>query len=114
MRGAEEWLVDVPIGAAKRLIQEYNKKGYNIKGVWLTEFAGTKDKCRYTWQQKEMLEKWVKLLLEDDDLTAMSWFSYDGAHSRYFSVPANLWDYKTEKPNNFGKKYFEHCSKHRY
>jgi len=111
-----DWDVDVNTGAAKRMMAEYNKKkGFNIKGVWLTEFAGAHlAKCATLKQQKALLEKWVPYLLKDDAVTAISWFSYDGDHSPYYKAHANLWDYHTQRPNELGKKYFELCSKHKY
>lgn len=114
-RSCWEWDVDLTIGGAKRMLDDYNKRGFNIKGVWLTEFAGSgRAHCQSLAQQKALLEKWVPYLLKDDAVTAMAWFSYDGAHSRYFSVNANLWNYHTEYPSELGKKYFDLCSKHRY
>jgi len=110
-----DWDVDVNTGAAKRMMEEYNRKGFNIKGVWLTEFAGAgRAHCATLQQQKALLEKWVPYLLKDDKVTAISWFSYDGDHSPYYSAQANLWDYKSQKPSVLGRKYFELCSKHRY
>ena len=108
--------MDVPIGGPKKLMKEYNEKGFNIKGVWLTEFAGAKAdrRCNTIEKQRELLEKWLGKLLGDDDVTAIAWFSYDGAHSKHYDNPANLWDYKTDMPNALGQKYFEMCSTQKY
>ena len=34
------WNMDVRVGSLKRLMLEFNGKGMNIKGLWLTEFGG--------------------------------------------------------------------------
>jgi len=112
----KEWNVDLTIGSAKRLMDDYNnRRGFNIKGIWLTEFAGAKGaSCKSLTQQRALLEKWVQYLLNDDKVVAMAWFSYDGEHSPYYDSNANLWNYDTKKPNELGKKYFDLCSEHRY
>merc|ERR1719188_955642 len=50
----KEWNYDLRVGSMKRLMQDFNTQGMNIKGLWLTEFAGRSGdgafRCK-TWQR---------------------------------------------------------------
>ena len=98
------------------MMEDYNRRGFNIKGVWLTEVAGagTGKDCRTRRQQKNFLDKFIPMLIKDDAVTAIAWFSYGEGHSQYYHTDANLWDYRTGNLNELGNAYFNHCSKHKY
>mmetsp|Transcript_69602 Transcript_69602/g.148891 ORF Transcript_69602/g.148891 Transcript_69602/m.148891 type:complete len:385 (+) Transcript_69602:51-1205(+) len=108
-----KWSMDVRVGSMKRLMLEFNGKGMNIKGLWLTEFAGRSDGaglCRTLAQQRGWLEVIVPMLNSDPAIVAYSWFSYGDGHSPFFHDNANLWDYSTNQPNELGQAYFRLCS----
>jgi len=117
MGACREWDYEMTAGAARRMMDDYNKhKGFNIKGVWLTEIAGAgwDGRCRERWQQKPLMEKFIPMLLKDDAVVAIAWFSYGEGRSKYYHSNANLWNYRTGALNELGSAYFNFCKKHRY
>ena len=112
----KEWDYELTAGAARRMRDHYNRKGFNIKGVWITEIAGAgwDKRCKSKRQQKAWMEKYIPMLLKDDAVTAIAWFSYGEGKSKYYHSDANLWSYHTGKPNELGSTYFKFCSQYRY
>lgn len=101
------------VASMKRLMEDFNGRGFNIKGLFLTEFAGRSDGdglCRSLEQQRGWMEVLVPMLNEDPAIIAYSWFSYGEGRSPYFHDNANLWDYRTNRLNLLGESYFRVCS----
>lgn len=108
-----EWNMDVRVTSLKRLMAAYNEKGYNIKGLWLTEFAGRSDDrnlCKTMEQQKGWMEVIIPMLNAEPAVIAYSWFSYGEGRSDYFFDDANLFDYDTGDLNELGETYFRLCT----
>jgi len=110
-----QWSMNVRVGSMKKLRDEFNAKGMNIKGLWLTEFAGRSGedgKCQTLQQQLGWMQVVVPMLNADPDVVAYSWFSYGAGRSPFFNDNANLWDYATGQLNQLGEAYFTLCSGH--
>jgi len=111
----KEWNIDRRVGPLKRLMQSFNSQGMNIKGLWLTEFAGRSNSaggpCSTLAQQQAWMEVFLPMLNAETDVVAYSWFSYGEGRSPHFHDNANLWDYQTNELNSLGQKYFELCAK---
>merc|ERR1712023_4991 len=60
-------------------MDEYNTKGYNIKGLWVTEFAGSawNADCVSQAAQMNLMKQMIKYFNEDPHIVAYAWFSYD-------------------------------------
>lgn len=111
------WAMEVRVGSMKRLMAEYNDRGMNIQGLWLTEFAGRSDEkglCRTLEQQRGWMEVVVPLLNEEPSIVAYSWFSYGEGRSPFFKDNANLWDYETNQLTTLGEAYFTLCDGRQY
>lgn len=107
------WSMDIRVGSMKKLMAEFNAKGMNIQGLWLTEFAGRSGPmglCRTLAQQRGWLEVIVPMLNAEPAVVAYSWFSYGEGRSPFFLDNANLWDYNTNQLNELGLAYFRLCN----
>lgn len=108
-----EWSMQARVGSLRKLMYEFNARGMNIRGLWLTEFAGRSDEqglCRTRAQQRAWMEVILPMLNADPYVVAYSWFSYGEGRSPYFQDDANLWDYGTNELNELGRAYFHICS----
>jgi len=110
----KKWNIDARVGSLKKLMIEYNAKGFSIKGLWLTEFAGRSltpgGPCSTMEAQKAWMEVFLPMLNAEPLVVAYSWFSYGEGRSPYFSDDANLWNYTTSELTDLGKSYFSMCS----
>jgi len=90
------------------LMRKYNARGFDIKGLWITEIAcapsGGWGHQPYHWvpgKPELLMSKFVEIQGNYRELATWSWFGYNGF--------GQLWDPTTLALTPLGRMYFQNC-----
>lgn len=90
------------------LMYKWNDRGFDIKGVWITEIAcapsGGWGNRPYHWEHDKpalLMDKFIDIINNHQELQAWAWFGYGGF--------GNLWERDSSALTDLGRKYFSNC-----
>lgn len=90
------------------LMYKWNKQGFNIKGIWITEIAcqpsGGWGNRPYHWEGDKpglLMSKFIDIINNHKELQAWAWFGYGGF--------GQLWNYGSWTLTDLGRTYFSNC-----
>jgi len=89
------------------VLVKYNMRGWNIKGIWLSEVACAPDGgwgVSGNWRMDApdiLMTQVFKIIQDYQEITAWNWFPY-----RQFGM---IWNDTTYELTDLGKRYFQNC-----